>query len=185
MEATAAEMNAQEVSIAYNACAKYDALGERLTPAAWLALALCGVETILGLHPSRFGDDAERAEQDARDGGDRRGGGAPTRVEALARAVVSAFPAATWRPNDDGDMQSVAVIFNALAKLDHAALAIAGEDGWRVLVAAAVTCARTRAARTSSASTVRHWRWCSTRSRIATRRRRARHRRGRMERSSR
>ena len=39
VEATAAEMNAQEVAIAYNACAKYDALGERLTPDAWLALA--------------------------------------------------------------------------------------------------------------------------------------------------
>ena len=39
VEATASDMNAQEVAIAYNACAKYDALGERLTPGAWRALA--------------------------------------------------------------------------------------------------------------------------------------------------
>jgi hypothetical protein len=41
-------------------------------------------------------------------------------------------------------MQSVAVTFNALAKLDFASLAVASEDGWSVLVAAAVKCAGTK-----------------------------------------
>ena len=154
VETTAAEMNAQEVAIAYNACAKYDALGERLTPDAWLALAASWASKLA----SNDDDDESRntftaqglamtlnalsktpaMEATAAAAVSQRG------WEALARAVARAFPTATWRPNDDGDMQSVAVIFNALVKLDHAALAIAGEDGWRVLVAAAVTCARTR-----------------------------------------
>ena len=147
VEATAAEMNAQEVAIAYNACAKYDALGERLTPDAWLALALAASKQSSGFTPQGLAmtlnalSKTPAMEATAAAAVPQRG------WEALARAVVSAFPAATWRPNDDGDMQSIAVIFNALAKLDHAALAIAGEDGWRVLVAAAVTCARTRTAR--------------------------------------
>ena len=159
VETTAAEMNAQEVAIAYNACAKYDALGERLTPGAWLALATSwesklayddnsnnnsnNTFTAQGLAMTLNALSKTPAmEATAAAAVSQRG------WEALARAVVRAFPTATWRPNDDGDAQSVAVIFNALVKLDHAALAIAGEDGWRVLVAAAVTCARTRTTHT-------------------------------------
>lgn len=149
VEVTAAEMNAQEVAIAYNACAKYDALGERLTPNAWLALASAASKesvrfTSQGLAMTLNALSKTPAmEATAAAAVPQRG------WETLARAVVRAYVPAhgAWRPNDDGDMQSVAVIFNALAKLDHAALAIAGEDGWRVLVAAAVTCARTRTGR--------------------------------------
>lgn len=149
VEVTAADMNAQEVAIAYNACAKYDALGERLTPNAWLALASAASKesdrfTSQGLAMTLNALSKTPAmEATAAAAVPQRG------WETLARAVVRAYVPArgAWRPNDDGDMQSVAVIFNALAKLDHAALAIAGEDGWRVLVAAAVTCARTRTGR--------------------------------------
>ena len=60
VEVTAAEMNAQEVAIAYNACAKYDALGERLTPKRVARVSVAASKESV-LHLARFGDDAERA----------------------------------------------------------------------------------------------------------------------------
>ena len=143
VEATASDMNAQEVAIAYNACAKYDALGERLTPGAWRALAdtihmRADEFTAQGLAMTLNAMSKTPAMEATAAASVPPGG-----WTSLARAVTRLFPP-SWVPADDGDMQSVAVTFNALAKLDFASLAVASEDGWSVLVAAAVKCAGTK-----------------------------------------